>query len=190
MKGKLIRHKINSGEPLFSQPGHIIEHKSPIVSLSFDKESNEGQIGLMNGSCRYINFDQGSSANQYPLFLTGGNDGQIKLSTSKKCDQIFELTPDGYEITAIITHSSLRLAAIATQKGNVFLFDVKTLSLVGSVKPFENGHATCGEFSQDGKRLILAWTGGVKEILVPEWTEKPVLKVRNVFDTEYKVQSV
>ena len=55
-KGGLSNVPINEGQDLFSVMGTQIEFDSPVVSISFDTKFNEGVVGTMSGTIRFINW--------------------------------------------------------------------------------------------------------------------------------------
>jgi hypothetical protein len=91
---------------LFSVEWTCIELDSPAVALWFDKQNNEGVVGTMSGSVWYVNWSEGtnirivtsylngfigclsfvSGSETNPLFITGDQNGCLKLWASKTCD--------------------------------------------------------------------------------------------------------
>ena len=59
--GNVFNSPINAGKDLFSEKGTCIELDSPAVAIFFDKVFNEGVIGTMSGSVRYVNWDEGTN---------------------------------------------------------------------------------------------------------------------------------
>lgn len=91
--------------------------------MAFDKKNNEGVVGTMSGSIRYLNWTEGTNvriATSYvnghvnstsflygseanPLFITGDQNGCLKLWTSKTCDQLLQFSL-GHAISAVAAH--------------------------------------------------------------------------------------
>ena len=54
--GNLVRHSIIEGQPLFTEPGIIINLESPVSAISFDENLLEGHVGTSNNLFNYVSF--------------------------------------------------------------------------------------------------------------------------------------
>ena len=56
-QGTIIRHNITEGQSLFSEGGLVLALDGPISGISFDQDIREGQIGTINDTLSFINWE-------------------------------------------------------------------------------------------------------------------------------------
>lgn len=199
-QGSWTYSKIIPEQALFSQEGVVISNKAPVVAASFDKKGVEGQIGLMNGEIKYINWNDnlniriasnhisenvtflpGSSKTMSsPLFVTGGQDGFLKLWASQTCDLLIEFKLSNEAITSIVNHPRERILLVATKDSRVHFFDTRQLKGLGFVS-LSNGYATSADFHIQGGSFVLGTsTGNIVQGTVADWKNLSTVRLATV----------
>jgi hypothetical protein len=57
--GNMVRHSINDGQPLFTEPGIILSLDAPVSAISFDENLEIGQVGTVNNRLSFVNWKEG-----------------------------------------------------------------------------------------------------------------------------------
>lgn len=210
-QGNFIQSKIVEGQNLFIEEGISIENESPIVALSFDRRSNEGLMGLMNGEMYYVNWQdqakvrvstshvngaaQGVSfinggRDAFPLFLTGGENGVLKLWTSKTCDLLLQYQISKDAITCIESHPTEKVAVIGTADSKLHFLNMRTLANMGYIFVKE-GNVTCLNFSNCGQTLIIGTTQGeIATISTTDWNSISTFNYQTLTRLPTGIQSI
>ena len=195
--GSIIRQPITPDAYFFEEQGTYLQLEAPAVAFSFEATGKEGVIGTMNSEIRYINWNEGANIRlgashigksidgasfdkasfPNPLFLTGGENGVVKLWTSKTGDKLFGLSPTYQPINGIFSHPKARIAAILSEDGYIHFFSFKRLSLIGRVH-LNDKIPTYASFAVTGEALIVGTSSeSIFQITSDDWEHLSNMRV-------------